>query len=72
MFFIGPVILIAAAFLLSTRFKLNRETHEILKNEMERLENGGSKKDVTPVSKKVAEELTGHPYEKLWPDKPVL
>ncbi len=72
MFFIGPVILIALAFVLSTRFKLNRETHEILKNEMARLENGGSKQDVTAESKKVAEELTGHPYEKLWPDKPIL
>lgn len=72
MFFVGPTILIVAALILSTRFKLNRQTHEVLKNEMHRLEEGGSKKDVSPESKNVVEELTGHPYDNLWPDKPML
>lgn len=71
-FFVGPVVLIVLALLLSAKFKLNRQTHEILKNEMIRLENGGKKDAVQPEAKKVAEELTGHTYDKLWPDKPQI
>ena len=71
-FFIGPVVLIALALILSRSFKLNRQTHEILKNEISRLEQGGSKKDVSPEARLVTEELTGHPYETLWPEKRIL
>lgn len=69
-FFVGPIVLIVAALLLSTRFKLNRQTHEVLKHELDRLSAGGSKQDASPQAKEVAEELTGHEYDKLWPDKP--
>ena len=68
-FFVGPVVLIVLALILSRGFKSNRQTHEILKNEISRLEQGGSKKDVSPEARLVTEELTGHPYETLWPDK---
>lgn len=71
-FFIAPVVLIILALLLASRFKLNRQTHEILKNEIHRLTTGGSKKDVTPETKEVVEELTGHPYENMWPDQSSL
>ncbi|WP_240541824.1 MFS transporter [Bifidobacterium simiarum] len=67
-FFLGTAILIAWALWMSRRIYLDRETHGILKAEIERLEAGGSKADVTPEARKIAEELTGHPYEKLWPD----
>jgi oligogalacturonide transporter len=68
-FFVGPTVLVALALLLSRKFRLNRETHTILKNEMHRLEEGGSKVDVPNEAKLVSEELTGHPYSELWPDK---
>lgn len=71
-FFLGPVILIAWALLLSFKFKLNKQTHEILKQGIKRLEDGGSKKDVTLKAKEVVEELTGYPYAKAWPDKPKI
>ncbi|MCX0279032.1 MFS transporter [Bombilactobacillus mellis] len=71
-FFVGPVVLILWALLLSLKFKLNRQTHEVLKKEIERLENGGAKADVTQEAKKVVEELTGESYEKVWPDNPDL
>lgn len=71
-FFVGPVILILWALILAGKFKLNKQTHAILKTEIERLENGGSKEEVTPETKAVVEELTGHPYEKLWPDEPEI
>ncbi|WP_077302587.1 MFS transporter [Virgibacillus pantothenticus] len=69
-FFIPPVLLIALALVTSWFFKLNRETHIILKEEIDRLEHGGSKADATAETKKVVEELTGHPYANAWPDKP--
>lgn len=68
-FFVGPVVLILVALILSRKFKLNKHTHEILKNELARLDEGGSKKDVSPEAKEVAEELTGWSYDKLWPSK---
>lgn len=67
-FFVAPVVLIALALIASSTFRLNRETHEILKNEINRLETGGSKEEVTPEAKKVVEMLTGHPYREAWPD----
>lgn len=71
-FFVGPIILIAWALILAYKFKLNKQTHHVLQEEMNRLENGGSKADVTPEAKEVVEELTGHPYEQSWPDKPLI
>ncbi|RHW52144.1 MFS transporter [Bombilactobacillus bombi] len=71
-FFIGPVILILLALLLSHKFKLNRQTHKVLKNEIARLENGGKKEDVTPEAKDIVEALTGEAYEKVWPNNPEL
>jgi oligogalacturonide transporter len=68
-FFFGPVIMIVIALIVALRFKLNKQTHTILKNEIHRLEAGGSKADVTPEAREVAEALTGHPYESLWPEK---
>lgn len=40
-----------------------------LKAELQRLEEGGSKADVTLEARQVVELLTGHPYEKCWPDQ---
>ena len=66
-FFFGTVILIAWALWEARKVYLDRRTHTILRTEIERLEAGGSKADVTPEARHVAEELTGHPYESLWP-----
>lgn len=67
-FFIAPLVLIVLALIASHFLKLNRETHTVLKAELERLEAGGSKADVKPEAKAVVEELTGHPYEMMWPE----
>lgn len=69
LFVVAPIVLILIALLVSWTFQLNRQTHKVLQLEISRLENGGAKKDVTPEAKKVAEELTGHPYDKLWPSE---
>lgn len=69
MIFIGiPILLIALSLVMAQKFKLNRETHEILKNELERLEDGGLKVDVKPEAKEIVEMLTGHTYETCWPE----
>lgn len=63
-FGVGGLLMISliAAF----TFKLNKETHTILVNEIERLKNNGRKEDVDPKTKEVVETLTGHKYENLW------
>ncbi|HWJ79708.1 MAG TPA: MFS transporter [Niallia sp.] len=63
-FGVGGLLLISliAAF----TFKLNKETHGILVDEVNRLKNNGSKAHVDPKTKKVVEMLTGYKYENLW------
>ena len=63
---LGTGGLILIAFCVALTFKLNRETHDILVDEMNRLKNGGSKQDVTPEAKDVVEELTGYEYSQIW------
>ena len=63
---IGCVSLFALSLILAFTFKLNKETHQILIGEVERLKNGGSKNDVDLKTKEVVEELTGYKYENVW------
>lgn len=63
---IGCVGLLALALILAFTFKLNKETHLTLINEVERLKNGGSKDDVDSKTKEVVENLTGYKYEEVW------
>ena len=65
-----PIILIAIAFAISRTMYLNPQTHRVLRSEIDRLEAGGSKADVTPESREVVEKLTGHTYESVWPVNP--
>jgi oligogalacturonide transporter len=67
-FFIAPVLLIGIALVIAQSFRLNRQTHDILKEEIHRLENGGAKAAATKDAKEVCERLTGHPYSTLWPE----
>lgn len=68
-FIFVPIGLLAAALIAARTFKLNRANHDILKAELQRLEEGGSKADVTLETRQVVELLTGHSYEKCWPDQ---
>ncbi len=62
----GCIGLLILALAVAITFKLNKETHTILVNEVERLKNNGSKKDVDPRTKEIVENLTGYKYEDLW------
>jgi oligogalacturonide transporter len=63
---LGTSALIIIALIIAFTFKLNKNTHEILVDEITRLKNNGSKADVDPKTKKVVEDLTGYDYEKVW------
>jgi oligogalacturonide transporter len=65
-FVFGSGALILTALIVSRTFHLNAKTHAVVAAEINRLESGGSKADVTEDTRKVVEDLTGHPYSKLW------
>jgi oligogalacturonide transporter len=66
---IGTAVFIAIALIIARSFRLNQHTHELLKLEIDRLEKGGFKEDVRDKTRRVVEQLTGHPYSECWPDK---
>lgn len=67
-FFLGTVVLVALALVVSRKVYLNRDTHAVLEREIARLEAGGSKADVSDEARKICEQLTGRAYEQLWPE----
>jgi oligogalacturonide transporter len=54
------------ALLIAINFNLNKKTYKILITEINRLDNGGKKQDVSLKTKKVVEELTGRNYNELY------
>jgi oligogalacturonide transporter len=62
---IGPIVLLLFGFFVSRRFKLNKDTHEVLMQEIEHLKSGASEPS-SEHSRTVVEDLSGWSYEKLW------
>jgi oligogalacturonide transporter len=61
----GTLALLAFGFVVSLRFKLDRNTHAILMAEIQRFkEQPGARP--SPEHRQVVEDLTGWPYERLW------
>lgn len=60
--------LIVLALLEALTFKLNKQTHQVVLEEIARLRKGGSKDDVEPDVAKTVTDLTGVPYKEVWPD----
>ncbi|MFB0711561.1 MFS transporter [Buttiauxella noackiae] len=69
--FAGTAGLLILALWQALTFRLNKRTHKIFVDEVERLKANGAKKDVHPETRKVVEDLTGCSYEKLWLEKKV-
>jgi len=67
--FIGTVGLLLIALWQALTFRLNKRTHKIFVDEVERLKANGSKRDVTPETREIVEDLTGHSYDTLWRDE---
>jgi len=66
MLFIGTAGLLLIALWQALTFHLNKQTHKIFVDEVERLKANGSKQDVTPQARHIVEDLTGYSYDDLW------
>ncbi|MRS15947.1 MFS transporter [Enterobacteriaceae bacterium RIT691] len=66
--FVGTVGLLLVALWQAVTFHLNKRTHKIFVEEVERLKAKGSKQDVTPETRHIVEDLTGYSYDDLWND----
>jgi len=61
-----PTVLLSIACISAIRFKLTKESHKLLVDEVNRVKAGGSKANVTPEAKEAIEELTGWKYEQCF------
>ncbi|WP_440903383.1 MFS transporter [Catenovulum sp. SX2] len=62
---IGPIIVLIFGYWVSTKFKLNTDTHTILMDEIERFKQG-HREPSSAENKAIIEDLTGWKYEQLW------
>ncbi|MFV0576453.1 MAG: MFS transporter [Vibrio sp.] len=68
-FLIAPAILAALALYGAITFKLTKENHATIVQEVERLKEGGSKVNVDAHTAEVVEDLTGWSYDSCWGEK---
>lgn len=66
----GTVIVLLLGIWVSTRFRLNSATHDVLMAEIERFKNGETLPSC-PTAQAVVEDLSGWPHEQLWGRNPV-
>ena len=59
---------VSLGWFVARSFRLNRRTDDELLAETDRLSSGGAKSDVDPHVRRTVEELTGVPYDRVWPD----
>lgn len=64
--FIGTAGLLMLALWQALTFRLNKQTHQIFVEEVERLRANGAKTAVDPDVRRIVEDLTGHDYDSLW------
>ena len=64
----GTVAVLACGFLVSLRFKLNLQTHSVLREETAKMRAAGRPvpEATTPQARATVEMLAGIPYENLW------
>jgi oligogalacturonide transporter len=62
---VGTLTLLAIGFIISLRFHLDRDTHAVLMAEIDRFKSHPETRP-SPEDRKIVEDLTGWPYEKLW------
>jgi oligogalacturonide transporter len=62
---IGPMLVLLFGFFVAGRFKLNKDTHELLMREIDHLKSGATEPS-SEYSRIIVEDLSGWPYEKLW------
>jgi len=62
---VGTLGILAFGFFVSTRFRLNRDTHAVLMTEIERFKSA-DRTEPAAENRQVVEDLTGWRYEELW------
>lgn len=64
----GTVLVLIVGFAISLSFKLNLKTHQILREETEKMRAAGDivPDSITPQARATVEMLAGMPYESLW------
>ena len=62
---VGTLGILAFGFFVSTRFRLNRDTHAVLMTEIDRFKSS-DRAEPAVESRRVVEDLTGWRYEQLW------
>lgn len=62
----GTALFLIFGFFNSFRFSLDKENHEVLVNEVDRLKAGGNLADADDNTKEVIENLTGWTHDKNW------
>nr|WP_152601367.1 MFS transporter [Erwinia oleae] len=65
---VGTLMVLSAGFFISLRFRLNLATHQILREETEKMRAAGGvvPEAVSPQARATVEMLAGLPYESLW------
>lgn len=65
---VGTIVVLACGFLVSLRFKLNMQTHSVLREETIKMRESGRvmPESITPQARATVEMLAGMPYESLW------
>ncbi|MDN5449769.1 MAG: MFS transporter, partial [Enterobacterales bacterium] len=65
---VGTVCVLCVGFYISLRFKLNLQTHSVLREETIKMREAGHivPEQITPEAKATVELLAGMPYESLW------
>ncbi len=66
-FLLAPLLLAALALWLARHYPLNPRSLALVEEELERVSQGGSLEDADPLHRQVCEEVTGKPYEELFP-----
>ena len=61
-----PIVLLTITWIAASRYKLTKENHKLLVDEVNRIKAGGLMDDVTPEAKEAVEVLTGWKYEKCF------
>ena len=59
----GVITLAVLGIICSSRLKLDKRSHQLILDELDRVHKGGSLEDVTPETRKAIKELSGFDYE---------
>ena len=66
----GTGALLAVALITACAFRLDKRTHAVVKQELDRLRSGGRKEDASVETRTLIEKLTGTPWERIWAVNP--